>query len=107
GALWLITAKGLLRILLDSLNESPEGSPRNFSFTLYGFNDGLKLPRNATMGNPRGGKSGDGRIWIGTEDGLAMIDPSRIRRNPIAPPVAIEQMLVDGKPMDPNSSIRF
>jgi signal transduction histidine kinase len=91
------------------LNSTPDGRPSKLSQILYSSNDGLKPMRNATMANPRGGRSPDGRIWIGTEDGVAIIDPARIRSNPVPPPVAIEEIEVDGKPMDLNSpsGIRF
>jgi signal transduction histidine kinase len=35
-----------------------------------------------------------------------MVDPARIRSNPVAPPVAIEQVVVDGTPLDLASAAR-
>ncbi|MDQ1469855.1 MAG: hypothetical protein QOJ99_1335, partial [Bryobacterales bacterium] len=39
-----------------------------------------------------------GILWFATPRGVARIDPARIRRNPLAPPVAIRSAVADGKP---------
>jgi signal transduction histidine kinase len=54
------------------------------------------------MTNPRLAHSRDGRIWVCTEDGVAVIDPARMKPNPVPPPVVIEQVIADGKTYDPN-----
>jgi signal transduction histidine kinase/ligand-binding sensor domain-containing protein len=95
GALWLLTPAGVLRLPLTSL-DSP---PKSFQFVLYGRTEGLRLGNGMT--NPRITHSRDGRIWVCTEDGVAAIDPARMKKNPIAPPVAIEQVIADGKIYDP------
>ena len=102
GGLWLMTGSGVLRLSRAVLNASPDGSPGSLAFTLYGLTEGLRLASSANMANPRIAKSGDGRLWVCTEDGLAVIDPARIRSNPFSPPVAIEQLLVDGRMLDTN-----
>jgi len=109
GALWLMTGSGILSLPLAALNNSPDGSPGSLTFTLYGLTEGLRLPSSGKMANPRIAKSNDGRLWVCTEDGLAVIDPSRIRGNPVPPPVVIEQLAVDGKPLDTSrpSEIEF
>jgi signal transduction histidine kinase len=56
------------------------------------------------MMGPRLARSGDGRLWVRTEDGIAVVDPARIRSNPLPPPVVIEQVLVDGRPVEINSA---
>ncbi len=39
-----------------------------------------------------------GILWFATPRGVARIDRARIRRNPLAPPVAIRSVVADGKP---------
>jgi signal transduction histidine kinase len=109
GGLWLMTGSGILRLSLKVLNAAPDGSPGSLVFTLYGLTEGLRLASSANTANPRIAKSGDGRLWVCTEDGLAVIDPNRIRSNPIPPPVVIEQLLVDGRPLNtiPAAGIAF
>ena len=98
-ALWLVTAAGLLRVSIADL-ESAGASAKPVSFLLYGQDDGVRLTTSGSMVNPPITRSDDGRIWLCTQDGLAIVDPARIRSNPFPPPVAIEQALVDGRPLD-------
>ncbi|MCU1238268.1 MAG: Adenylate cyclase, partial [Candidatus Solibacter sp.] len=39
-----------------------------------------------------------GILWFATPRGVARVDPARIRRNPLAPPVAIRSVVANGKP---------
>jgi signal transduction histidine kinase/streptogramin lyase len=39
----------------------------------------------------------DGLLWFATRNGVARIDPRKISRNPLAPPVAIRSISADGK----------
>jgi ligand-binding sensor domain-containing protein/two-component sensor histidine kinase len=107
--LWLMTGSGILRLERTGPNGFREGSPGHLAFPLYGRTEGLRLPSVANMANPRIAKAQDGRLWVATEDGAAVIDPRRIRSNPVPPPVAIEQLLVDGRPMEtgPASGIKL
>jgi signal transduction histidine kinase/ligand-binding sensor domain-containing protein len=95
GGLWLLTPAGVLRLPLTSL----EGPAKSLQFTPYGWTEGVRLGNGMT--NPRLTRSRDGRIWVCTEDGVAAIDPARMKKNPVPPPVAIEQVIADGKVYDP------
>jgi signal transduction histidine kinase/ligand-binding sensor domain-containing protein len=97
--LWLVTADGLLRVSMTDLDDA-QTLAKPVSFLLYGQNDGLRLASSGNMVNPPITQTDDGRIWLCTQDGLAIVDPARIRSNPVPPPVAIEQVLVDGVPLD-------
>ena len=106
GGLWLVTGAAVLRLPAAAMNCS--GPPQSLAFTTYGLAEGLRLARAGRQG-PRIAKSRDGRLWVSTEDGVAVIDPGRIRANPAPPPVVIEQLLADGRPIDTGSAskIRF
>ena len=43
-------------------------------------------------------RDASGILWFATPRGVARIDPARIRRNPLAPPVAIRSVVANGKP---------
>ncbi len=98
--LWLVTGAGILRLSLNSLDAVPDASPAPLSFSLYGLTEGLRLASVANMANPRIAKSNDGRLWLRTDDGVGVIDPSRIRGNLVPPPVVIEQLMADGRSID-------
>ncbi len=99
GHLWLVTGAGLLDVALADLQRSADGSPQGLAFATYGPSDGIR-PARFGMANPRIARSRDGRLWIDTQDGVASINPGVIRTHTQSPPVAIEQMMVDGKPLD-------
>jgi signal transduction histidine kinase len=44
---------------------------------------------------PSGCQSRDGRLWFPTVKGLTVLDPAKVRINPLPPPVVIEEALVD------------
>ena len=98
--LWLIGRGGMWPLELSDLDLSPDGAAKRLSFPTYGAGDGIRMAESAGLSNPRVAMSRDGRIWIATADGLACIDPESIRTNPVPPPVAIEQLVVDGSPVD-------
>jgi signal transduction histidine kinase len=50
-------------------------------------------------------KTADGRIWAATGNGIAYIDPHRIPRNPVLPPVRVESLKVNGKETAPREGL--
>jgi len=100
GGLWLMTPAGVLRLSRSSLN----GPIKPLAYVLYGRTEGLRLVNGGSMANPRLASSRDGRLWVCTEDGVAAIDPARLKSNPVPPPVAIEQVVADGKAFDTTST---
>ncbi len=43
----------------------------------------------------------DGRLWFATDNGLARIDPARIPKNPVPPPVSIRSITADSRTYEP------
>ena len=95
GGLWLTTPIGVVRLSRADL----EAPAKPLQPMIFGRGEGLRM--GSSMANPRLTRSRDGRIWVCTEDGAAAIDPARVKRNPISPPVAIEQVVADGTARDP------
>ena len=93
GWLWLVTRSGLAPVKLADLDERPrargQGKPR-LSLLYYGPNDGVRMPEIGGVSNSRLAVSPDGRIWLATADGLAVVDPATIRSGHTPPPVIIE-----------------
>jgi diguanylate cyclase (GGDEF)-like protein len=51
-------------------------------------------------GHPSAWRSPDGRLWFPTIKGIAVVDPSRLRKAPPLP-VVIESVRIDGRDLDP------
>ena len=96
GSVWLLTPAGLLRLSGEKL----KAPAKSLAYLLYGRTEGLRLLNSGSMTNPRLARAPDGRLWICTEDGVAEIDPARLRTNAVSPAVAIEQLTVEGEPVD-------
>lgn len=104
GALWIGSNKGIARIERAQFNAFDRGRLARLNPVVYDENDGLRS-REANGGTqPAAVKGHDGRLWFSTMRGAAVIDPSRIRTNPVPPPVVLEGFLVDDVRLDPDSS---
>jgi signal transduction histidine kinase/CheY-like chemotaxis protein/ligand-binding sensor domain-containing protein len=95
GELWINFRSGITRVLLTEFDAILEGKKSTPDFTLYDEADGMRARAPNNAGSPGGFASRDGTVWFGTSSGLAIIDPERIRLNPVPPNVLIEHVFVD------------
>lgn len=95
GRIWLLTLEGIAFASDGALQASTPGHPAPLALTTFGPTDNIRMRMVPGRLNPRLALAADGRIWFGTKDGLAVLDPSATRRNPVAPAVAIEDLVVD------------
>jgi ligand-binding sensor domain-containing protein/signal transduction histidine kinase len=109
GGLWLGSTNGLLKLTLGTVNSCPDGSPSSLGFSTYGPSEGIRLGSGGRTMNPRMTRSSDGVLWISTQDGVAVINPTDLGRNPVPTPVVIERMMIDRKdiPLDGPAEITF
>lgn len=99
GCLWLSTRHGIQRAAKEDLNRCADGLIPAFSGQIYDRGDGL--PTSEFTGGLQGTacRTPDGRLWFASSKGLVSVDPTRIERNRVPPPVVFESLLVDGKPV--------
>ena len=95
GHLWLSGLRGLARFPGGQLEDLAEGRIAAVTPTVYGVADGMRTVECNGGGQPAGWKARDGRLLFPTVHGIAVVDPSRMRRNALAPPVHIEATLVN------------
>ena len=107
GNLWMSSNRGIYRVSKQELNEFAEGKRAKITSVAYGKADGmLNVECNGGMW-PAGIKAADGRLWFPTQDGVAVIDPQKVRTNPQPPPVVIEAALVDRVPVSLQGPLRI
>jgi signal transduction histidine kinase/ligand-binding sensor domain-containing protein len=95
GCLWLSGLHGIYRVPRQQLNEVAAGQRATVECVAYGEADGmLNSECNGGDSQPAGCKDRQGRIWFPTVQGVVMIDPKEMQRTELAPPVAIEQVVV-------------
>ena len=97
GHLWLSSHGGLLRGKKADVDRCADGHQPTVDFLSYGLSDGMPSLDCSGGMQPAGCKMSDGRLAFATSKGLAIIDPARVETNPIAPPVAILALKVDGR----------
>jgi diguanylate cyclase (GGDEF)-like protein len=96
GDVWMSSNKGIFRVPKRELDEVADGTRERITGTVYGTDDGMRNVE-CNGGASAGGRMRDGRIWFPTIEGAVRIDPEHLPTNRIPPPVAIEEVLVDGK----------
>ncbi len=106
GDMWLDSVEGLIRIAKKDLDDFIEGRTNRIAHEL--FTTAMNLnPRDFTSGAQGGAwKTRDGRLWFPTRVGALAIDPHNIRRNTIAPPVYVEQVIIDKREVDAEQPTR-
>jgi signal transduction histidine kinase len=108
GWFWMSSNQGIYRVRKDELNAVADGRSASVTSISYGPEDGLRNVEANGGRQPAGYRSRDGRLWFATAGGLAMIDPRKIRQSSTEPPVLIEEISIDQKPVKPeNDSIRI
>jgi signal transduction histidine kinase/DNA-binding response OmpR family regulator/streptogramin lyase len=105
GRLWMSSNRGIFWVERAELLEFAAGRIARINSTGYTERDGLRN-REANGGSQGAGmKSRDGRLWFATQDGVAVVDPSRIQRNRFPPNVVIERVIAGGTPLRPGGTL--
>lgn len=99
GNLWMSCNKGVFKVSKKDLEDFSEGKISTVPCTSYGRTDGMKSPECNGGTQPAGWKARDGKLWFPTIRGVVCIDPQRPKINEEVPPVSIEHVLADGKPL--------
>jgi signal transduction histidine kinase/ligand-binding sensor domain-containing protein len=102
GNFWFSCAQGVFRVGKDELRAFAEGKIRKVKSFDYGIRDGMKT-RTGNPGNqPTAWKAADGSLLFCTLQGVVIADPTRMATSEFAPPVYIEQALINkqSQPMD-------
>ncbi|NJL12747.1 MAG: hypothetical protein HC913_06985 [Microscillaceae bacterium] len=103
GRLWMSGNNGVFWVKKSELNAFADAraqgqtAPPKLKAVLYQEQEGMKSSDCAASSQPSVLRDRKGRLWYPTTEGLAMIDPARIKKNYLIPPVAIKRLLADNK----------
>jgi signal transduction histidine kinase/ligand-binding sensor domain-containing protein len=117
GNFWMCSNRGIHRVSRQDLNDVAEGKIPKLNSVSYDEKNGM-LNAECNGGRiPAAIKTKDGKFWFSTMGGVAIIDPEIENGNPNPPPVVIERVAIDRKPVDaekiqsatrdPNSAIEL
>lgn len=90
GSLWLAGALGVMRTTHADLEKALHSPSYNIQGLILDATDGLPgLPRQEEP-FPTATRAADGKLWFATTGGVAVINPRRLPKNAVPPPVVIE-----------------
>ena len=101
GYLWLATSRALLRVSKAQLAEIAAGKRLRLTVVSFDTSEDRRELAARRSRSPGVWRARDGRLWFATLRGPASIDPTRVPVNLLAPPVLIEQAVVDGRAVRP------
>lgn len=97
GWLWLAGNRGLFQVSLRDLAAVAENQAERVRSIVYGRGEGLQNLEPNYDSVPGATRGRDGRLWLPTRTGLAVIHAEGARLNPAPPPVLLERVAVDGQ----------
>jgi len=90
GNLWIGSYEGLIRVEKKSFADFAAGTVKTVACRTF-------LTRECSAGaQPAALRAADGKLFFPTIAGVVAVNPADLKPNPIAPPVVIESVLVDG-----------
>ncbi len=99
GYFWMSSHGGIIRASQAELNACADGKTNVVHCLTYGINDGLPTLACSEGLQPAGCRTADGRLWFPTSKGLVAVDPQNVQSNPLPPPVVLEEIRVDDRPV--------
>ena len=97
GALWFASGDGVGRLPLAALHAAADRGLSAPVPQTFGPPDGLVSPHLPLYAVSRMFRATDGRIWLATPGGLAVVDPAAVPVNLTPPPVHVEEVVVGGQ----------
>lgn len=104
---WISCNKGIYRVNRQELNDLAAGRAAQINCIAYGKQDGMRNTECNGGRQPAGIIANDGKLWFGTQDGAAVVDPDIVTTNPLTPFVEIESAAVDRIPVAVSDSVRI
>lgn len=92
GHLWF-TGVAIFRVPANALGHSRDAD-EPLDYTLFGVADGLPPSTESPIGAPNSALTRDGKLWIATTQGLAMIDLPRLPKTSGKPAIYVEAVAV-------------
>ncbi len=103
--LWLYSSCGLIAIENSELQRWWAEPKAQLQYRLFDSFDGVQTAHASFT--PRASEAPDGKLWFVNGTVAQIIDPKNLPRNELAPPVNIENLIVDGKSYPSQKALRL
>ena len=107
GTRWFNTSRGLLRVRAEDWRATMRDPALPLRAALWNDVDGYPGSAETLVRTPSAFVAPDGKVWVAGTDGAAWFDPARLRRNTLAPPVAIQAIHAGGRRYRPHEVAAF
>ncbi len=96
GGFWFSSDHGIFQVRQNELEDALTGKISGVRSVLFGREESLPSLQGNFGYTPNFARTDAGRIVFPTRSGLVFVNPNQSQPNHLAPPVAIERVLVDG-----------
>lgn len=96
GNFWMTGNRGFYRVARAELDAFADGRASKVTSVGYGPGDALRVTTFAGNVQPAGAIDARGVLWLPSLKGLVIVDPARLPRASSPPPVAVEDVAVNG-----------
>ena len=103
--LFLTSNHGVFRARKSEVAAVIDGNRRSFGVEHFGLADGMRSEGCSGGTQPSSVRASDGRLWIATARGLAILDPRALERPPAYLAVRVEGIRADGEPLEPGETV--
>jgi signal transduction histidine kinase/ligand-binding sensor domain-containing protein len=97
GQVWLNSADGVIRIDANDVRRALAEPGYRVPYERLDYRDGIEPPAPQIRPLPSAVVGTDGRIWFTSAGGVSWVDPRRVRRNSVRPPVRLRALTVGGR----------
>jgi len=95
--LWMSSYRGIFRISLTALNQYSKNKINFITSTFFNEADGMKSRECTGFTQPSAWKSENEELFFPTVKGVALVDTQKITVKKHAPPVTIEDVIIDNE----------
>jgi signal transduction histidine kinase/ligand-binding sensor domain-containing protein len=89
SGLWLNAMRGIVHIPPAEVRQFVADPNYRVKYRRFDYLDGMPGMPQMEFTDSTAVETTDGRVWFATDNGLAMIDPGDLVKNPVPPPVSI------------------
>ena len=97
GNFWMTCNRGFFRVTRAEMDAFAEGRATRVNSTGYGPGDALRVTTFAGNLQPAGAIDRNGFLWLPSLKGLVIVDPAHLPGSGEPPPVAVEEVTVNGE----------
>jgi len=107
SGLWLNEMKGIVHIPQEEVRKFIRDPNQRVNYRRFDYLDGFPGGPQMQFTDSSAVQTRDGRLWFGTDNGLAMVDPAHLVKNTVPPPVSIESISNENGRQPISDAIRF